>query len=59
MSQWVHVPDGSIVYITPAPLYKSVGGPDDLTDVLDHWAETHTGSCTVIDDNPNVTRGNE
>ena len=59
MSQWVHVPEGSTVYITPSPLYKSVGGPDDLTDVLDHWAEAHTGSCTVIDDNANVTRGTE
>ena len=57
MNQWVHVPDGSIVYVVP--LYPAVGGPDDLTDVLDHRADTRTGSCTVIDDNPNVTRGTE
>lgn len=51
MGQWVHVPDGHTVLVTPSPakLYPSVGGPDELTDVLDHWAETHTGSCTVID----------
>ena len=47
--QWVGVPDGSAILIVPATkLYPSVGGPDDLTDVLDHWAETHTGSCPVI-----------
>ena len=55
--QWVKVPDGSIVYVVP--LYPSSGGPDDLTQVLDEWASTHTASCTVIDDNPNVTRGTE
>ena len=57
MAQWITVPDGSIVYVVP--LYPAVGGPDDLTDVLDHWATTHAQSCTVIDDNPNVTRGTE
>lgn len=51
MGQWVHVPDGHTVLVSPSPtkLYPSVGGPDELTDVLDHWAETHTGSCKVID----------
>ena len=50
MGQWVHVPDGHTVMVTPSPakLYPSVGGPDELTDVLDHWAETHTNT-TVID----------
>ena len=57
MSQWMRVPDGSIVYVVP--LYPAVGGPEDLTDVLDNWESTHTGSCTVIDDNPNVVRGAE
>ena len=56
-SQWVYVPDGSVVYVTP--LYPSSGGPDDLTKVLDHWAETHTASCTVIEHNPNITLGSE
>lgn len=54
--RWVGVPDGSAVYIVPVePLYPAVGGPDDLTDVLDHWAETHTGAI-VIDrlDNENA-----
>ncbi len=59
MPQWVHVPDGSIVQVTPSPLYPSVAGLDDLTEVLDNWATTHAQSCTVIDDNPNVTRGTE
>ena len=50
MGQWVHVPDGHTILVTPSPtkLYPSVGGPDELTDVLDHWAETHT-STKVID----------
>lgn len=50
MGQWVHVPDGSTIYITPSPskLYPAVGGPDDLTPVLDEWETTHTASCTVI-----------
>jgi len=59
MSQWVLVPEGSVVCVTPSRLYPAVGGADDLTAVLDGWAACHTGSCTVIDDNPNVTRGNE
>lgn len=32
-----------------AAAYPAVGPDDDLTNVLDHWAETRTGSCTVID----------
>jgi len=56
-AQWVYVPDGSVVYVTP--LYPASGGPDDLTDVLDHWMETHTGSCTVIEHNPNILRGED
>ncbi len=61
MSQWIKVPDGSIVYITPSPLYRAVSDGDDLTQVLDEWSETHTGSCTVIDvdANPNLIRGTE
>ena len=58
-SQWVYVPDGSIVYITPSPLYPAVAGNDDMTAVLDGWADTHTGSCTVIDVDANVIRGTE
>jgi hypothetical protein len=30
-------------------LYPAVGGPDDLTPVLDEWEATHTASCKVID----------
>ena len=61
MSQWMRVPDGSIVYITPSTLYRAVSDDDDLTQVLDEWSATHTNSCTVIDvdDNPNVVRGAE
>ena len=61
MSQWMQIPDGSIVYITPSKLYIAVSGGDDLTEVLDEWATTHTSSCTVIDvdANPNITRGTE
>ena len=57
--QWVKVPDGSIVYVVP--LYPSSGGPDDLTDGLDHWATTHAQSSTVIDvdANPAIIRGEE
>lgn len=47
MGQWVHVPDGSTIFVTPSPIYPAVGGPDDLTDVLDHWAETHTGAIVI------------
>ena len=35
-----------------AAAYPAVGPDDDLTNVLDHWAETRTGSCTVIDMTP-------
>ena len=61
MSQRMRVPDGSIVYITPSPLYRAVSDGDDLTQVLDEWSATHTNSCTVIDvdANPNVIRGTE
>ena len=61
MSQWMQVPDGSIVYVTSSKLYRAVSDGDDLTQVLDEWAATHTGSCTVIDvdANPNITRGTE
>ena len=59
MSQWVNVPDGSIVYITPTPLYKTINDYDAITEALDEWADTHTGSCTVIDVDANVTRGTE
>ena len=47
--RWVGVPDNATVLVTTPKLYPAVGGNDDLTDVLDHWAETHTGSVTVID----------
>lgn len=46
---WVYVPPKSTVFVTPSPEYPSVGGPDDLTEVLDQWADTHTASCKVID----------
>ncbi len=46
---WVYVPTGSTVFVTPSPAYPSVGGPDELTPVLDEWADTHTASCKVID----------
>ena len=61
MSQWIKVPDGSIVYVTSSKLYRAVSDGDDLTQVLDEWAATHTNSCTVIDvdANPNVIRGTE
>jgi len=57
--QWVYVPTGSTILVTPSPSYPSVGGLDDMTDVLDHFADTRTGSCTVIDDEPTITRGTE
>ncbi len=61
MSQWMRVPDGSIVYVTSSKLYRAVSDGDDLTQVLDEWSATHTNSCTVIhvDANPNVIRGTE
>ena len=51
MGQWVHVPDGHTVLVTPSPakLYPSVGGPDELTDVLDLMSKNPTGSVKVID----------
>jgi hypothetical protein len=57
--QWVYVPTGSTILVTPSPSYPAVGGPDDMTDVLDHWADTRTGSCTVIDVQANTIRGTE
>jgi len=57
--QWVYVPTGSTILVTPSPSYPSVGGLDDMTDVLDHWADTRTGSCTVIDVDANIIRGTE
>lgn len=51
MGQWVHVPDGHTVLVTPSPtkLYPAVGGPDELTNVLDQMAANPTGNITVID----------
>lgn len=53
MGQWVHVPTGSTILITPSPvgtgLYPSVGADDDLTAVLDRMGDNPTGSVTVID----------
>lgn len=46
--RWVGVPDDAIVYVTTKPLYPAVGGPDELTDVLDHWVDTHP-TTTVIE----------
>jgi len=57
--QWVYVPTGSTILVTPSPSYPAVGGLDDMTDVLDHWADTRTGSCTVIDVQANIIRGTE
>jgi len=57
--QWVYVPTGSTILVTPSPSYPSVGGLDDMTDVLDHWADTRTGSCTVIDVDANIIRGTQ
>ena len=50
MGQWVHIPDGSTILVTPSParLYPAAGGPDELTEVLDEWESTHTASCKVI-----------
>jgi hypothetical protein len=59
MGQWVYVPTGSTILVTPSPSYPAVGGLDDMTDVLDHWADTRTGSCTVIDDDAAIIRGTE
>lgn len=33
-------------------LYPAVAGPDDITNELDHWEETHTANCTVINVTP-------
>lgn len=30
-----------------AAAYPAVGPDDDLTDVLDHWAENHTGTIVI------------
>lgn len=47
--RWVGVPDNAIVYVKTQPLYPAVGGPDELTDVLDLMADNATGSVQVID----------
>ena len=46
--RWIGVPDNATVLVVTQPLYPAVGGPNDLTDVLDHWVDTHP-TTTVID----------